>query len=58
MARKDNYIRKRDLHAEIQTMIEGLDEPDYIVIEVLKMIISEIKAKNIENSRTKSIHTK
>lgn len=43
--RKDNYVKIRDLQAEVMTLIDGSGEQDYIKVEVLKLIISEIKAR-------------
>ena len=45
MAKKDNYVRKRDLQAEIMTLIDGSNEPKYIILEVLKMCASEVKGR-------------
>lgn len=42
---KDNYTRKRDLQAEVMALVDGSREQPYIVVEVLKMIISEIKSR-------------
>lgn len=49
MAKKDNYVRKRDLHADIMTSIDGSNEPKYIILEVLKMCASEVKSRKREN---------
>ena len=43
--RKDNYVRRRDLQAEVMALVDGSGEQDYIVVEVLKLFISEIKGR-------------
>lgn len=53
MVKKDNYIRKKDLETEIMAFIDGADEPDYIVIEVLRQIISKIRSKKKEKTYAK-----
>lgn len=53
MAKKDKYIGKKDLETEITAFIDGSNEPDYIVIEVLKQIISKIRSKKKEKTYVK-----
>ncbi len=43
--RKDNYVRRKDLHADIMAVVDGSGEQDYIIVEVLKLVISEIKSR-------------
>ena len=45
MAKRDNYVRKRDLQAEIMTLIDGSNEPVYMILEVLKLCASEIRGR-------------